>query len=251
MPSIEEFPNMFDDGDPGAESSDSKQETKEKDIAPSFDQQPEAEPEPEPEEPSIAPLEDEEAAEVLEMANAAKAKGNEHFKLGKWAWACDHYSEALDISEPGAGTPTIVAARAVYISNRAQCRIKMELFEQAVADCTEALKLSPDNVKALLRRAKAYELMETPKMIEAVDDLKRVAELEPTPAHKREVARAEKSKEEQFEKQKEEMMGTLKNFGNKILGNFGLSTDNFQMTPQDGGGYSVNFVQNQDLNKGG
>ena len=50
---------------------------------------------------------------------------------------------------------------------------------------------------------------------------------------------------------KEEMMGTLKNFGNKILGNFGLSTDNFQMTPQDGGGYSVNFVQNQDLNKGG
>ena len=119
----------------------------------------ESEPEPEPEQqPSIPPLEAGEAQEILSSANDAKLKGNEHFKLGKWAWACDHYSEALDLSDPGAGTPEIMTARAVYFSNRAQCRIKMELFDQAEKDCTAALELNPNHVKTLLRRAKAREL---------------------------------------------------------------------------------------------
>lgn len=79
---------------------------------------------------------------------------------------------------------------------------------------------------------------------EAVEDMKKVVELEPTASHKKELTRVEKVQAEHFEKQKEEMLGTLKTFGNKILGNFGLSTDNFKMTPQEGGGYSVNFEQN-------
>ena len=90
----------------------------------------------------------------------------------------------------------------------------------SATDCTASLKLVPDNVKTLLRRCKAYEGQE--KLIEAVDDMKKVVELSPVTANKKALAALEEAQKEQFEKQKEEMMGTLKDLGNKFLGNFGL-----------------------------
>ncbi len=37
--------------------------------------------------------------------------------------------------------------------------------------------------------------------------------------------------------------GKLKELGNSFLGLFGMSTDNFQMQEQPGGGYSINIKQ--------
>jgi hypothetical protein len=43
------------------------------------------------------------------------------------------------------------------------------------------------------------------------------------------------------EKEREEMMGQLKDLGNKFLGLFGLSVDNFKAEKDASGGYKLNF----------
>ena len=42
-----------------------------------------------------------------------------------------------------------------------------------------------------------------------------------------------------------EMLGKLKDLGNSILGNFGISLDNFKMTPNGQGGYSIQYNNNK------
>ncbi len=62
------------------------------------------------------------------------------------------YEEALRIAPEGAKKQ-----RAVYYANLAACHLKTKHFEDAVQDSTAALELEPEYVKALLRRAAAYE----------------------------------------------------------------------------------------------
>ena len=47
--------------------------------------------------------------------------------------------------------------RAVYYANLAACHLRTKHFEDAVQDSNAALELEPDYIKALLRRAAAYE----------------------------------------------------------------------------------------------
>ena len=49
--------------------------------------------------------------------------------------------------------------------------------------------------------------------------------------------------EQAQKKEMGEMMDKLKGLGNSVLGNFGLSTDNFKFEPNGQGGYSMNFVK--------
>lgn len=97
------------------------------------------------------------------------------------------------------------------------------------------------------RRAKMYE--ETDKLDEALDDYKKIAELDGGSANG-EAARAACCRlppiiAERNEKLKTEMLGKLKDLGNMILKPFGLSTNNFQMQQDPtSGSYSVNFNQN-------
>ena len=51
------------------------------------------------------------------------------------------------------------------------------------------------------------------------------------------------------EKEKAEMMGKLKDFGNTILGKFGLSVDNFQTVKDEkSGSYNIQFVNTPSKN---
>lgn len=51
------------------------------------------------------------------------------------------------------------------------------LKKEAIEDCTKAVELNPNYVKAYIRRAKLYE--ENDKLDEALEDYKKILELDP------------------------------------------------------------------------
>ena len=69
--------------------------------------------------------------------------------------AQEKYGEALQLAPEGAARQ-----RAVYHANLAACHLKAQRHEDAVADASEALRLAPGYVKALMRRAAAYEALD-------------------------------------------------------------------------------------------
>jgi tetratricopeptide (TPR) repeat protein len=111
------------------------------------------------------------------LAEEYKAQGNAAFGRGEYVTAEEMYSraiEAMDAEEPGGGVaatdsetrdePSLLPQRpppprcvAVYFANRAACRLSLGQLEQAAADCSNALCIDAVYVKALLRRATAYE----------------------------------------------------------------------------------------------
>ena len=75
------------------------------------------------------------------------------------------------------------------------------------------------------------------------DILDKIIELDPSAAmYQRKRTELAKQIDERKEKLKQEMLGKLKDVGNKILGKFGMSLDNFKMVPDPAtGGYSIKF----------
>ncbi|AWO99723.1 putative tetratricopeptide repeat protein 1 [Scophthalmus maximus] len=173
-----------------------------------------------------------------------KEKGNREFKDGDWAAAASTYTEALVLC------PVCFSReRSVLFSNRAAARLHLDLKEQAISDCTRAIELNPDYVRALLRRAELYE--QTEKLDEALEDYKMVLERDPNQTGARLACmKLPQQIQERNEKLKEEMLGKLKDLGNMILRPFGLSTNNFQVNQDQGSGsYSINFVQKPSDNR--
>ena len=140
---------------------------------------------------------------------------------------------------------------AIYHSNRAACLLHLHRYEEAISDCNIAILLNPKYTKAFLRRASANEALE--RMEDALQDAKEALALDPTNSStKKTVARLQKLEDERLEKLKEETMGKLKDLGNSILGNFGLSMDNFKAVQDPNtGSYSISFDNNNNDNGGG
>eukprot|EP00540_Astrosyne_radiata_P015567 CAMPEP_0116838276 /NCGR_PEP_ID=MMETSP0418-20121206/9121_1 /TAXON_ID=1158023 /ORGANISM="Astrosyne radiata, Strain 13vi08-1A" /LENGTH=198 /DNA_ID=CAMNT_0004468257 /DNA_START=24 /DNA_END=621 /DNA_ORIENTATION=- len=132
---------------------------------------------------------------------------------------------------------------AVYHCNRAACLLHLERFEEALVDCQVAVLLNPTYTKAWMRRSTAHE--KTDRIEEALQDAKKALQTNPGNANLRKtVDRLQKLEDERLEKLKEETMGKLKDLGNTILGNFGLSLDNFQAVQDPNtGSYSISFNQ--------
>ncbi|XP_076026598.1 tetratricopeptide repeat protein 1 [Genypterus blacodes] len=189
-------------------------------------------------------LTEEEKESRRQQSLSLKDEGNVHFKAGEWLKAEQSYREALLLC------PVCFSQeRAVLFSNRAAARLHLGLKDQALSDCSRAIDLKPDYVRALLRRAELHE--QTEKLEEALQDYKKVVELDPDQIRARQACmRLPQQIHERNEKLKEEMISKLKDLGNMILQPFGLSTNNFQVNQDSGSGsYSVNFVQNPNNNR--
>lgn len=91
----------------------------------------------------------------LEIAQAAKAKGNKYFKATKYNMAIECYTTAIE------NCPKENAADiATFYQNRAAAYEQLKNWENVVNDSSEAIKLNPKYTKALSRRARGYEVLD-------------------------------------------------------------------------------------------
>uniref|UniRef100_A0A8C8H1D7 J domain-containing protein n=1 Tax=Oncorhynchus tshawytscha TaxID=74940 RepID=A0A8C8H1D7_ONCTS len=112
-------------------------------------------------------------------AKALKAKkedGNKAFKDGNYDAAYELYSEALTID------PNNIKTNAKLFCNRGTVGSKLKKIDQAIEDCTKAVKLDETYIKAYLRRAQCY--MDKEEYDEAVRDYEKVYQTEKTKEHK-------------------------------------------------------------------
>ena len=87
-----------------------------------------------------------------------KEKGDECYKNAQFENAIAEYTKCLKQLESKGqqGSPLAVKT----YSNRAACYKQISNFDGTISDCTAVLEVEPDNVKALIRRAQAFEGVE-------------------------------------------------------------------------------------------
>jgi len=182
-------------------------------------------------------LSDEKKRDMLQRALGLKNEGNIKYKNQEHEEACKLYTDALRTCPL-----TFPNYRAILFANRAAAKSNIHI-ESAIQDCTRAIELDPDYLKAYIRRSKLFERSD--KLDEALNDLKKVLEIDKNYAEAAYNARVLQEKiNERNEKLKTEMMAKLKDLGNMVLKPFGLSTQNFQVNQDPNtGGYSINFKQ--------
>ena len=136
----------------------------------------------------------------------------------------------------------------MYHANRAACRLRMERYAEAVEDCTAAVEADDGFAKAWLRRGSARKIR-TRRTWKARWRMRAGAEVRGAAGGGGEGGeggggRPRPLVEAKREEMKAEMIGKLKDLGNSILGNFGLSTDNFKAEKDETtGSYSIQFCR--------
>ncbi|UJR26868.1 hypothetical protein I4U23_008179 [Adineta vaga] len=102
-------------------------------------------------------------------SNEYREQGNQAFKQGKFQEAIDRYTDALKILKNLQLTEENRNNLTKCYSNRAQCYINLEQYDDAIEDAT---RVSPTDQKSLYRRANAFERLG--KLKEAISDAQRL-----------------------------------------------------------------------------
>lgn len=80
-----------------------------------------------------------------------KEKGNQYVKMGK-----KHYSDAIDCYTRAIDQKALTDSEtSILFSNRAHVNLLLGNFRRALNDANDSIKLSPSNIKAIYRAAKA------------------------------------------------------------------------------------------------
>ncbi|XP_015737010.1 mitochondrial import receptor subunit TOM34 [Coturnix japonica] len=95
----------------------------------------------------------------MEAAAELRSAGNDEFRRGQYGAAKELYSRALAVLEDAG--EAAAEERSVLLANRAACELRDGACRDCIADCCGALSLTPFAIKPLLRRAAAYEALES------------------------------------------------------------------------------------------
>ncbi|KOX76543.1 Peptidyl-prolyl cis-trans isomerase FKBP4 [Melipona quadrifasciata] len=118
----------------------------------------------------------------VEQAKLYKEKGTNYFKTNKYNLAIKMYKKVASFLEyEGSFEGDLKTQRNDLILsahlNLALCYLKMDQNVEAKDSCNEALKLCPQNEKALFRRGQAYLALASPEI--AIKDFQEVLKVEP------------------------------------------------------------------------
>ncbi|KAK2496865.1 hypothetical protein MC885_015308 [Smutsia gigantea] len=148
----------------------------------------------------------EKACLACRNAKALKAKkedGNKAFKEGNYKLAYELYTEALGID------PNNIKTNAKLYCNRGTVNSKLRKLDDAIEDCTNAVKLDDSYIKAYLRRAQCY--MDTEQYEEAVRDYEKVYQTGKTKEHKQLLKNAQLELKKSKRKDYYKILGVDKN----------------------------------------
>lgn len=194
-----------------------------------------------------------------------KAEGNALFARGEVVEALAAYRKGLELaprkpfpsaepmeepSEKSDDEPKKEAASqesepdytttAQLLGNAGLCLMKLESRDEAIEMFSEALRHDPTYQKVYFRRAECYYQQEKYSYASAdYTEYEKLGGVFDNLAKQRKTHAEMKQKEEM-----QKMLGDLKDLGNKCLGWFGLSTDNFKFDKDPAtGSYSMRFEQ--------
>jgi len=106
----------------------------------------------------------------LSSTEVFKERGDEAYKAANFEGAIELYTSCLQALKREGKMESPLALKT--LSNRAACYKQISNFDGTIEDCSAVLEHEPENVKALIRRAQAFEAVERYRF--ALQDVKSV-----------------------------------------------------------------------------